>query len=682
MAAKVLTYESCKRFYRIRDALADYAYGKLDIEEPLYINKGKMFGKENMYYEETLADTLDELWNTPAVLDEYIKKNPAALDTEDLAVIESWRNALHGLFVVFKHGDRLLFMRNKVLFEVTGLFDGIDNILKRPNYPILVETTLLPFEKKIVYHGFMKIMPASIAEGMREMLKSEFENALRDSGVITKSDDFITASPKIREAEIRDMAERMRYEADLAEKAKSQMKGFHRGILAGLSEPEREEAIATEMNKYLSNPESRKSLIGIIKKHVTKGVISRNLEKLLASEMKEQLQRWALVLGADVQGKGTKADLINALLPEMESNPFLYDLTLRAGLNRVQFDAYRRLYEAGGVFEIMENEIKTLKDIPTVLSVMCYSFFSKGSKNGNGKFTFVIPEDIMEVLGTLDWDEIREMIVCRETAADIVDAVVELRGVVKLDDAYEEFCRYHPSEMDKSNFENAIGDALAEDRISCGLLEADDGNNYLIHYEIAGYYKEATDPEYEDGKEYTGFEDYFMRGPLEPLKFIIDQQKGKRARPLEDNMLSSMAVFDWKCAKPAVQAMREYLDENVPDSQNDYYYADAVIEALIDYMVFGVMNGGSTVNEWIEIMAEHGYEPNEAHLHRVINLLMNMHNSLPNWMNNGWAPEEIADVMYGRKAFYNEDGSKMKVGRNDLCPCGSGKKYKACCGRN
>ena len=23
-----------------------------------------------------------------------------------------------------------------------------------------------------------------------------------------------------------------------------------------------------------------------------------------------------------------------------------------------------------------------------------------------------------------------------------------------------------------------------------------------------------------------------------------------------------------------------------------------------------------------------------------------------------------------------------KVGRNDLCPCGSGKKYKACCGRN
>lgn len=39
----------------------------------------------------------------------------------------------------------------------------------------------------------------------------------------------------------------------------------------------------------------------------------------------------------------------------------------------------------------------------------------------------------------------------------------------------------------------------------------------------------------------------------------------------------------------------------------------------------------------------------------------------------------------------NEDGSNKKepvvrkdkkIGRNDPCPCGSGKKYKQCCGRN
>lgn len=28
-----------------------------------------------------------------------------------------------------------------------------------------------------------------------------------------------------------------------------------------------------------------------------------------------------------------------------------------------------------------------------------------------------------------------------------------------------------------------------------------------------------------------------------------------------------------------------------------------------------------------------------------------------------------------------EELPNIKVGRNDLCPCGSGKKYKKCCGR-
>ncbi|MGB0911339.1 MAG: SEC-C metal-binding domain-containing protein, partial [Nitrospirales bacterium] len=26
--------------------------------------------------------------------------------------------------------------------------------------------------------------------------------------------------------------------------------------------------------------------------------------------------------------------------------------------------------------------------------------------------------------------------------------------------------------------------------------------------------------------------------------------------------------------------------------------------------------------------------------------------------------------------------SEPKIGRNDQCPCGSGKKYKKCCGKN
>ena len=47
-------------------------------------------------------------------------------------------------------------------------------------------------------------------------------------------------------------------------------------------------------------------------------------------------------------------------------------------------------------------------------------------------------------------------------------------------------------------------------------------------------------------------------------------------------------------------------------------------------------------------------------------------------------PEEI--TIEGGKVFYSKDEpyvrASKKIGRNDPCPCGSGKKFKKCCGRN
>ena len=40
----------------------------------------------------------------------------------------------------------------------------------------------------------------------------------------------------------------------------------------------------------------------------------------------------------------------------------------------------------------------------------------------------------------------------------------------------------------------------------------------------------------------------------------------------------------------------------------------------------------------------------------------------------------IATVLEGREADMQEPAQSTKVGRNALCPCGSGKKYKHCCG--
>ena len=58
-------------------------------------------------------------------------------------------------------------------------------------------------------------------------------------------------------------------------------------------------------------------------------------------------------------------------------------------------------------------------------------------------------------------------------------------------------------------------------------------------------------------------------------------------------------------------------------------------------------------------------------------LFMNAHNKKPNWYNHGFKPEEVTSI---QTSLFNHMLPKpKKVGRNDPCPCGSGKKYKKCC---
>lgn len=55
-------------------------------------------------------------------------------------------------------------------------------------------------------------------------------------------------------------------------------------------------------------------------------------------------------------------------------------------------------------------------------------------------------------------------------------------------------------------------------------------------------------------------------------------------------------------------------------------------------------------------------------------------NDVPKWENAGYSPSELMERETKRRTFYNEDGRPRRVGRNEPCPCGSGKKCKKCCG--
>lgn len=71
------------------------------------------------------------------------------------------------------------------------------------------------------------------------------------------------------------------------------------------------------------------------------------------------------------------------------------------------------------------------------------------------------------------------------------------------------------------------------------------------------------------------------------------------------------------------------------------------------------------------------------------NYLVLLHNNSGHWELKGYSPEEISNEEQPQEVIreglnphvVDISARKRKVGRNEPCPCGSGKKYKQCCGR-
>lgn len=96
-----------------------------------------------------------------------------------------------------------------------------------------------------------------------------------------------------------------------------------------------------------------------------------------------------------------------------------------------------------------------------------------------------------------------------------------------------------------------------------------------------------------------------------------------------------------------------------------------------NYITYG--NGISELNSIFE--KHHLLFTSEVQLKEFINLIMLAKNNTRIWENNGYTPLELHEITIGRDKNVAQYPlmQKQKVGRNDPCPCGSGKKYKKCC---
>ena len=100
-------------------------------------------------------------------------------------------------------------------------------------------------------------------------------------------------------------------------------------------------------------------------------------------------------------------------------------------------------------------------------------------------------------------------------------------------------------------------------------------------------------------------------------------------------------------------------------------------EEIRNYITYGdgIKELGTILDRYNLIFSD------EKQFQEFINLIMLAKNNTRIWENNGYTPTELHEIFSERDKNIVKFPTlqRAKVGRNDPCPCGSGKKYKKCC---
>lgn len=675
----VLNDEQNERFFDVMDALLYYVNDRFQVVE------GFTLDFTSPIDDVKCSLVAHALWENVAVIDDFVRDNPYRLDSRNLAIAASWKSALPGLYTLVRYqSGRALLMSDAGVFSVCGVTYELEQEIGPA--PAYVEMVLLPFDGLIVYDGFLQAYDADKMPAEAQRIQDEFENRCA-KGIALTADDFIRQADAYLEAQ-RDKE----FEALLADVAREAHAGaeelpdgFHRGALAGLSPDERRKTVSERLLQVFppSEPDEKD-----FDRRVRKREPVRSLEECLMLLRKADLDVVAQVLGMGSLARLRKAEMVSELMAELPNCPEALESRLIIAGDG-DYELACRLAR-GEVVHFGEHERSRYA---RMWSMEPYVFIFRGVTG----YTALIPDELQRTFAAIDINAIDRIRRQQKQAMNCIDACVLLCGVVAVDDVYDQYRGLVSDVLGRDDFD-ALIDAEAYHPDSAFETWTYAPMQYLVHYTLT--------PDFV-AREYTrsqrGPIGDLMRnaatGELSSLPFqqamgrikadlatelerleqykrdLVESQSNLPMKPLSRTLLEN-DVLDELLDDESVVRLRAFLDERIPDGQDDYSFADRVVEEI----VLSSIESGSLHDVFAYALGmglEHCTEDEE----RLTLLITNVFNSMPSWENNGWSPKELYEQVTGRKMFYNEDGTVMKLGADDRCPCGSGKKYRECCGK-
>ena len=358
-----------------------------------------------------------------------------------------------------------------------------------------------------------------------------------------------------------------------------------------------------------------------------------SLAEILTLKNVTDLRRLAKTLQIKNYSKSRKPELIPAIVTKMQHPEILRDCFYT--LNEIEWEFFQRV--AAQKYLQTDNVFIDSYYIPQSMGLL-QSFYHQD------ELFFVVSDEIKAAYREIAKTNFSEDKLFRDLLNNYAIAAVSLYGVISQDDFVELF-----------NSQNERKTSI--DEIFPLLL------NY-IHAE-AGY---------------CFWDEYIVNADFEDDNFVavnwlVEERKGKpRYTPSKEELLK---YSDWDYYEVSLQliALKNFLSKLISDSDE----VEDLLDEIHDMSVAGVR-----MQEYFDLLDSAGIVfDGMKQAESMMRLIVDVQNNTRQWSNYGHTPNEL---------FFLEKSNLLplplvepmhiqKIGRNDPCPCGSGKKYKKCCGR-
>lgn len=272
---------------------------------------------------------------------------------------------------------------------------------------------------------------------------------------------------------------------------------------------------------------------------------------------------------------------------------------------------------------------------------------SYGGYNADTDF-YQVPLDVQEKFRKIATPEFRQK---KEEKLNFVhwcDSVLYLYGVIPISKFTEIYNKYEKTQLAEDELEKKIRILISEGEVYAirdGYFMDEELTEYDLYRRLL---KEQGDSEYylpKDREEFLEYGQYECQQPDQDVQFFIDY-------------------------------LQHALHMEFPQAMMVFYEIQ-----------YAIRNNAEDL-ELIEIMDTWGCEiTSQSKMKKIRDLLYRLGGYIRKWEYRGHTSNELKEIRMKNRKNSGGNGkiisfaSAKKIYPNDPCPCGSGKKYKHCCGR-